>query len=108
MLTVTGSSRVYFVVFSVPNKNIDPYGEVSVSTTPLSMRSPGAQARNTRGWPFLATTGSASVAITPAEALAVAKKAHDKVADEKATIEDILHGRYSSAWVSVALKQKGV
>lgn len=52
--------------------------------------------------------GDGLVAITPAEALAVAKKAHDKVADEKATIEDILHGRYSSAWVSIALKQKGV
>jgi len=52
--------------------------------------------------------GDGLVAVTPAEALAVAKKAHDKVADEKATIEDILHGRYSSAWVTIALKQKGI
>ena len=30
---------MYFVVFSVPNRNIDPYGEVSVSTTPFSIKS---------------------------------------------------------------------
>ena len=40
-------------------------------------------------------------------ALAIAQLAHDKVAHEQATIQDILHGRYSSAWVGVALKQKG-
>lgn len=47
------------------------------------------------------------VAVRPDEALAVAKLARDKVALEKQTLADILAGKYSSAWVDTALKQKG-
>lgn len=47
------------------------------------------------------------VAIPPAEALEVARRAKEKVAQEQATIADILAGKYSSAWVDAALKQKG-
>lgn len=47
------------------------------------------------------------VAVRPEEALAVAQRAQEKVAQEKATIAAILAGTYSSAWVDAALKQKG-
>ncbi|MGZ5182413.1 MAG: RraA family protein [Ramlibacter sp.] len=47
------------------------------------------------------------VAIAPAEALAVARRAHEKVAQERQTIDAIVAGTYSSAWVEAALKQKG-
>ena len=51
--------------------------------------------------------GDGLVAISPAQALDIAAKAKAKVADEQATIQSILDGRYSSAWVDAALKQKG-
>ncbi len=51
--------------------------------------------------------GDGLVAVPAQRALEIAKLAHEKVAHEQATIQDILHGRYSSAWVGVALKQKG-
>jgi regulator of RNase E activity RraA len=47
------------------------------------------------------------VAIAPGEALAVGKLAHEKFAAEQQMIADILAGRYSSACIEAALKQKG-
>jgi regulator of RNase E activity RraA len=46
------------------------------------------------------------VAVPPAVAMEVARKARDKVALESQTIAAILAGTYSSAWVDAALKQK--
>lgn len=46
------------------------------------------------------------VAIPQALALDIAKKANTKVETERATIADILSGKYSSAWVDQILKQK--
>ena len=51
--------------------------------------------------------GDGLVAVSPDEALAIAARAKAKVADEQATIQSILNGSYSSAWVDAALKQKG-
>ncbi len=52
--------------------------------------------------------GDGVVAVRPAEAMDVAKAAREKLAQEQATIQAILDGKYSSAWVHTALKQKGV
>jgi regulator of RNase E activity RraA len=48
------------------------------------------------------------VAVPVALALHIAAEAKAKVAQEQATIRDILNGSYSSAWVDAALKQKGI
>ena len=48
------------------------------------------------------------VAISPSEAMEVAQLSHEKVAQEQATIAEILSGKYSSAWVDAALKLRGV
>lgn len=47
------------------------------------------------------------VAIPPSEAVDIAWLAREKVAQEQRTIAEILAGSYSSAWVDVALRQKG-
>ena len=47
------------------------------------------------------------VAVSPADALDVARRAHAKVADEQKTIADIKAGRYSSGWVDEQINQKG-
>ncbi|MFC5523257.1 RraA family protein [Polaromonas jejuensis] len=48
------------------------------------------------------------VAVSPQEALAVAKRARKKVAQELATIQSILNGSYSASWIDERLKQKEV
>jgi len=55
----------------------------------------------------IAADSDGVVAIAPAEALAVARRAHEKVAQERQTIDSIVAGTYSSAWVEATLKQKG-
>jgi hypothetical protein len=47
------------------------------------------------------------VAVSPADALSIANKANEKVAQEKAMIAAILDGSYSSAWVDQALIRNG-
>jgi regulator of RNase E activity RraA len=47
------------------------------------------------------------VAVSPAQALDIARLSHDKVAHEQAMIAEILNGTYSSAWVDASLKAKG-
>lgn len=46
------------------------------------------------------------VAVSPQEALAVAQRAREKVAQEQATIQSILNGSYSAPWVDELLQQK--
>jgi regulator of RNase E activity RraA len=46
------------------------------------------------------------VAISQSDALQIAAKANAKAETERATIADILSGKYSSAWVDQILKQK--
>lgn len=48
------------------------------------------------------------VAIAPADAIRIAQLAHEKVAQERATIAEITGGKYSSAWVDAVLKLKSV
>lgn len=47
------------------------------------------------------------VAVSPAQALEIARLSKEKVAHEQATIAEILNGTYSSAWVDATLKAKG-
>lgn len=47
------------------------------------------------------------VFIAPSLALEAARLAQEKVAQERATIQSILDGRYDDAWVDQMLKQKG-
>ena len=51
--------------------------------------------------------GDGLVAVSPADALSIANKANEKVAQEKAMIAAILDGSYSSAWVDQALIRNG-
>lgn len=51
--------------------------------------------------------GDGLVVVTPEQALVVAAQAHDKVAQEQATMADIRNRRYSSAWVDAQLQQLG-
>lgn len=48
------------------------------------------------------------VAIAPADALEIGRKAHEKAAAEARMMDEIERGTLSTAWVDVALKQKGV
>jgi len=48
------------------------------------------------------------VAIAPADALEISRKAHEKAAAEARMMDEIERGTLSTAWVDVALKQKGV
>jgi regulator of RNase E activity RraA len=51
--------------------------------------------------------GDGLVAVSPADALSIANKANEKVAQEKAMIAAILDGSYSSAWVDQAFIRNG-
>ncbi len=48
------------------------------------------------------------VAIAPADALEISRKAREKLAAEQRMMDEIERGTLSTAWVDVALKQKGV
>lgn len=52
--------------------------------------------------------GDGILAVPPAQALAVATRAREKVAQEQASIAAILAGREDTGWIDVALRQKGV
>lgn len=47
------------------------------------------------------------LAIAPADALDIARKAHAKAAAEQTMMDEIARGVHSTAWVDLALKQKG-
>ena len=48
------------------------------------------------------------VAIAPADARLIGKRAHEKAAAEQTMMAEILSGKYSCAWVDAVLKHKGL